>query len=294
MSNTSIKLPEESILFKHKQITCYAIRYAEQHTELMNHIYEGRKVSYTNHGFNGEAMVDYNKGAEYSYQVILWDNAHNQVIAGYVVNLVNETVENLGWDCLWLSRTFSNLSEIICGDAKTIMLEHSFVAPGYQKRSLALLLVWRGVVQLISQLCEKCYLIGLTGIPFRKFPAEVYSLYISCLRYSAYFTSKKHQIRSLYPFDETQHLSGEQIKKSKQVMSFNEMESFISSATGFPFKLPILFKNYTKHFSAEILDFAISDRSGSLSTLQRAEYEHRTPPKLLKKAPSQLVRSAVK
>lgn len=280
-TKTIDQLDNSTVLFHHKNLTCYAIKYAEQYPDLMQAIYAVRKLSYSNHGFNGDAMTDVNKGAKYSYQVILWDHSTNNIIAGYVLNLVNQTVETLGWDYLWLSRTFRNLEQFIKPDAPTIMLEHSFVKPDYQKISLALILVWKGVTTLVNKLFGKCYYVGLTGMPFRKYPKEVYSLYISCLRGSEFFNGGHYDVKSLFPFDETQHLSGEQIAQSKKHMSFCEMEKFISESTGFSFTIPTLLKNYTKHFNAEIIDFGISERTGSLMVLQFACYQPENNYKIL-------------
>lgn len=99
-------------------------------------------------------------------QLILWNVARRTIAGGYRLAAVNEVLSERGPAGLYTSTLFAYAPEFFRGLGAGAELGRSFVCPEYQRMSLPLTLLWRGIGALVLELrCSR--LLGAVSVSAR-------------------------------------------------------------------------------------------------------------------------------
>ena len=260
LTRDSLKRYQKHLVFEDRHYQCFCA-YGHEFDNLMQIIGEERSRA-----FNYHCGLD--RFDPYYLQVILWDNAKEQLIGGYRFALVDDFVKTKGWNSLYLNEHYHSLSNLLVLQGKTFELGRAFITPSYQKKMLALYLLGRGILQSFGRFPDYSYIIGSTSFSQQEINKKTQQLLIAGLRYGPYADNSFH-IMAKKPYQEDAELSDHLLRMCEQSLSFDQLNLFITTETGAPFKAPQLLHYYTKHFNARCLAYAINDPLNTVDVLQR-------------------------
>ena len=129
-------------------------------SRLMRKIGIGRTHAFARVG-EGNGDVDIDSFDEDYFQIIAWDKKNLRLAGGYRMGLVDEIVAEKGLAGLYSHQQFRYQTEFFEKvGLKTAEMGRTFVAEGYNGRSPALFLLWRGIAEFLYRRPEYRNLIG--------------------------------------------------------------------------------------------------------------------------------------
>ena len=266
MMNELEAIHEKSFLYSASDFDCYLADY-EDIPNLMHEIARLREETFRAIGEGTGKSLDQDEFDRHFKQLILWDKAKQRIAGCYRLGIGSEIIPKYGIKGFYVS-TLVNINESFSDKLlHTIELGRSFVALDYQKEVLPLVLLLRGLSDVVVRYPHINHFIGPVSIS-----AWYPKFYLSLI---ARFVAEKHAVED--------GLKGQVIPKTPFVPDFLKVDSdallrnnmgsvekfdkFLLRLSNGEYRLPTLYKKYLK-LNAKFLCFNVDpDFNDTLDSL---------------------------
>jgi len=156
-------LKKQFVLFSQGPFTVFfahpsALKY------VMEEIGRLREITFREVGEGTNKELDIDKYDSYYHQLFIWDNEQETIVGAYRVGMGSEIITKYGRKGFYTDSMFhygKPLNQIL---HKTVELGRSFIIKPYQGNSVALMLLWKGILQVLLQHENYRYLLGPVSI----------------------------------------------------------------------------------------------------------------------------------
>ena len=257
---------EKSFLYSTANYDCYLADY-DDIPNLMHEIARLREETFRAIGEGTGKSLDQDEFDRYFKQMFLWDTTKQRIAGCYRLGIGSEIIPKHGIKGFYVS-TLVNIDESFSEKLRhTIELGRSFVALDYQKEVLPMMLLLRGLSDVVVRYPEINHFIGPVSISswYPKF-------YLSLI---ARFVSEKHAIEDEYkgkvtprtPFEPDFLKVDPDVLLQNNMGSVDKFDKFLFRLSNGEYRLPTLYKKYLK-LNAKFLCFNVDpDFNDTLDSL---------------------------
>ena len=257
---------EKSFLYSTANYDCYLADYADI-PNIMHEIARLREEAFRAIGEGTGKNLDQDEFDVYFKQMFLWDTVKQRIAGCYRLGIGSEIVPKYGIKGFYVS-TLVNIDESFSDKlSHTIELGRSFVALDYQKEVLPMMLLLRGLSDVVVRYPEINHFIGPVSIS-----AWYPKFYLSLI---ARFVAEEHAIEEEYQGKVTPKTPfvPDYLKVDSDVLLKNNMngvdkfDKFLFRLSNGEYRLPTLYKKYLK-LNAKFLCFNVDpDFNDTLDSL---------------------------
>ena len=246
---------EKSFLYSASDFDCYLADY-EDIPNLMHEIARLREETFRAIGEGTGKSFDQDEFDTHFKHLILWDTTKQQIVGCYRLGIGSEIIPKLGIKGFYVS-TLVNFDEAFSEHlAHTIELGRSFVALDYQKEVLPLMLLLRGLSDVVVRYPNIRHFIGPVSIS-SWMPKFYQSMIVK-------YVTEKHPVEAelAHMATPTTPFHPNFLKVDANVLMRNNMDSvdkfdkFMFRLSNGTYRLPTLFKKYLK-LNAKFLCFNV-------------------------------------
>lgn len=142
------QIRDEHLLFEYAN---YEVYFAPPTVipNMMNEIGRMREVTFREVGEGSMKSIDTDSFDLYYRQLFIWDSAVNALVGAYRMGMGDEIVDKYGLAGFYTNSLFKMSDQMIPIMRNTIELGRSFVTKEYQRKSVSLLLLWKGILYVL-------------------------------------------------------------------------------------------------------------------------------------------------
>ena len=257
---------EKSFLYSASNYDCYLAEYQDI-PNLMHEIARLREVTFRAIGEGTGKSLDQDEFDQHFKQLILWDSEKERIAGCYRLGIGSEIIPQFGIKGFYVS-TLVHIDEAFSEKlSHTIELGRSFVALDYQKEVLPLILLLRGLSDVVVRYPEIQHFIGPVSIS-SWYPKFYQSLI-------AHYVAEKHPIDDNMismvtprtPFEPDFLKVNPDVLLRNNMGSIDKFDKFLFRISNGAYRMPTLFKKYLK-LNAKFLCFNVDpDFNNSLDSL---------------------------
>ena len=257
---------EKSYLYSASDYECYLADYKDI-PYLMHEIARLREETFRAIGEGTGKSLDQDEFDEHFKHMILWDAVKEKIAGCYRLGIGSEIIPKFGIKGFYVS-TLVHIDEAFSEKlSHTIELGRSFVTLDYQKEVLPLMLLLRGLADVVVRYPEINHFIGPVSIS-TWYPKFYQSLI-------AYYVSEKHPIEDNMismvtpktPFVPDYLKVDPEVLLRNNMGSIDKFDKFLLRISNGAYRMPTLFKKYLK-LNAKFLCFNVDpDFNNSLDSL---------------------------
>ena len=257
---------DKAFLYSTANFDCYLADY-EDIPNLMHEIARLREETFRAIGEGTGKSLDQDEFDAHFKQMILWDTVKQRIAGCYRLGIGSEIVPKFGIKGFYIS-TLVNIKESFSDKlAHTIELGRSFVALDYQKEVLPMMLLLRGLSDVVVRYPEINHFIGPVSIS-----AWYPKFYLSLI---ARFVSEKHaveeelkdQVTPKTPFVPDFLKVDADVLLKNNMNGVDKFDKFLFRLSNGEYRLPTLYKKYLK-LNAKFLCFNVDpDFNDTLDSL---------------------------
>jgi putative hemolysin len=123
-----------------------------------------REITFRRAGEGTGKIRDLDSFDDYYWHVLLWNKSRREVVGAYRAGNTAEILAQCGVEGLYTSTLFRYDESLFRKLGRALELGRSFVRPEYQRQYAPLLLLWKGIAQLIATHPETPILFGAVSI----------------------------------------------------------------------------------------------------------------------------------
>ncbi|MBF0487461.1 MAG: lysophospholipid acyltransferase family protein [Nitrospirae bacterium] len=266
-------LPEGQILVRHGQYTA-ASAYSWQIPSILREIGRLREITFRagNEGTGKAADSDQFDG--HYLHLFIWNSDKNEVVGAYRFGKTDEILMKQGIKGLYTSTLFKYGEQFLDKISPALEMGRSFVRQEYQRSYLPLLLLWRGIGQIVSDNPRYRYLFGPVSIN-KDYSGASAQLIVSFLKMTSYIPSLARYIRPKTPLRAESVPgwdSGSALSFVRDIDDISELVAAIGDSEGVahdqppaeltpPKGVPILLKQYLR-LGGKLIGFNIDHSFG--------------------------------
>jgi putative hemolysin len=123
-----------------------------------------REITFREVGEGTNKELDIDKYDNYYHQLFIWDHEQETIVGAYRIGMGEDIITRYGRSGFYTDSIFrlgKPLNPIL---HKTVELGRSFIIKPYQGNSVALMLLWKGILQVLIQNDAYRYLLGPVSI----------------------------------------------------------------------------------------------------------------------------------
>jgi len=161
--NEITHLKKEHTLFQQGPFTIFFAHPKELHY-VMTEIGRLREITFREVGEGTNKEIDIDKYDAYYHELFIWDNEQETIVGAYRIGMGAEIMAKFGRKGFYTDYMFQYgkpLNQIL---HKAVELGRSFIIKPYQGNSICLMLLWKGILQVLLQHDEYRYLLGPVSI----------------------------------------------------------------------------------------------------------------------------------
>jgi predicted GNAT family N-acyltransferase len=257
---------EKSFLFSASDFECYLADY-EDIPNLIHEIARLREETFRAIGEGTGKNLDQDEFDSHFKHLILWDKAKQKIVGCYRLGIGSEIVPKYGIKGFYVS-TLVNFSESFIPYLEhTIELGRSFVALDYQKEVLPLVLLLRGLSDVVVRYPNIEHFIGPVSISswYPKFYQSMIVKYVT--EKHPVSDDLAHMATPMTPFHEDFLKVDADVLMKGNMESIDKFDKFMFRLSNGQYRLPTLFKKYLK-LNAKFLCFNVDhDFNDTLDSL---------------------------
>jgi len=214
-----------------------------------------REITYRMVGEGTNKSFDLDHFDQYFGQLFIWDEEEKKIVGGYRVGKGRQLLDKFGIAGFYISTLFQIDPDFSAVLSVSIELGRSFIIKEYQKKTLSLFMLWKGILYLLLKNPEYRYLIGPVSMS-NEFLDVSKALAVEFLKAHYYNSDFAEYIHPNKPF--TSKIPG---KINKQLFlkyvgkDLSRLDRFIQNIDPV-YKTPVLFKKYLS-VNAEIIGFNV-------------------------------------
>jgi len=131
---------------------------------VMEEIGRLREITFREVGEGTNNELDIDKYDTYYHQLFIWDNEQETIVGAYRIGMGKEILTKYGRTGFYTHSIFQLKKPLNPILHKTVELGRSFIIKPYQGNSVALMLLWKGILQILIQNDAYRYLLGPVSI----------------------------------------------------------------------------------------------------------------------------------
>ncbi len=257
---------EKSFLYSSSDYECYLADY-EDIPNLMHEIARLREETFRAIGEGTGKNLDQDEFDSHFKHLILWDKAKQKIAGCYRLGIGSEIIPQFGIKGFYVS-TLVNIKETFADKLlHTIELGRSFVALDYQKEVLPLVLLLRGLSDVVVRYPNIQHFIGPVSISswYPKFYMSMIVKYVT--EKHPVSEDLAHMATPMTPFREDFLKVDADVLMKENMDSIDKFDKFMFRLSNGEYRLPTLFKKYLK-LNAKFLCFNVDpDFNDTLDSL---------------------------
>ena len=246
---------EKSFLYSASDFDCYLADF-EDIPNLMHEIARLREETFRAIGEGTGKSLDQDEFDAHFKHLILWDNAKQKIAGCYRLGIGSDIIPRFGIKGFYISTLFK-ISEAFSEKlSHTIELGRSFVALDYQKEVLPLMLLLRGLSDVVVRYPDINHFIGPVSISawYPKFYMSMIVKYVS--EKHPVSEDLAHMATPLMPFHPDFLKVDPDVLMKGNMESIDKFDKFMFRLSNGQYRLPTLFKKYLK-LNAKFLCFNV-------------------------------------
>ena len=266
MLNELEAIREKAFLYSTSDYDCYLADY-EDIPNLMHEIARLREETFRAIGEGTGKSLDQDEFDRHFKQMILWDKVKQKIAGCYRLGIGSEIIPKYGIKGFYVS-TLVNFDEAFAEHlSNTIELGRSFVTLEYQKEVLPLMLLLRGLSDVVVRYPEAKHFIGPVSISswYPKFYMSMIVKYVT----EKHSVSEElaHMATPMTPFHEDFLKVDADVLMQGNMDGIEKFDKFMFRLSNGQYRLPTLFKKYLK-LNAKFLCFNVDpDFNDTLDSL---------------------------
>ncbi len=257
---------EKSFLYSASDYDCYLADY-EDIPNLMHEIARLREETFRAIGEGTGKSLDQDEFDKHFKQMILWDKVKQKIAGCYRLGIGSEIVPKFGIKGFYVS-TLVNIDESFSDKlSHTIELGRSFVSLEYQKEVLPLMLLLRGLSDVVVRYPEINHFIGPVSISswYPKFYLSLIARFVS--ENHAVEDELKDKVTPKTPFVPDYLKVDSDVLLKNNMNGVDKFDKFLFRLSNGEYRLPTLYKKYLK-LNAKFLCFNVDpDFNDTLDSL---------------------------
>lgn len=250
-----MQIHDEAFLFNASDFDCYLADYKDI-PNIIREISRLREETFRAIGEGTGKALDQDEYDEHFDHLILWDHVKRQIAGSYRLGVGSKIMKDLGMKGFYISSLFHFNEAFADKFSCTIELGRSFVALDYQKEVLPLVLLLRGLSDVVVRHPEIRHFIGPVSIS-SWYPKFYQSMIVK-------YVTEKHPIGSELAgmATPTTPFIPDFLKVDPDVLMANAMDSvdrfdkYMFRLSNGSYRMPTLFKKYLK-LNAKVLCFNV-------------------------------------
>jgi putative hemolysin len=279
------KLPASCHLFSQDYLSVYCAK-AQQIPAVLHEIGRLRTIAFSKlKGIDRDkedsdvldSEIDLDEYDELYSHLFVWNKRSQEIISTYRLGFSDKIIAQAGASSLYTASLFHLQSDFFKYLGPAIELSRAFVKPQYQKNHTPLLLLFRGIGQIVYQEPQYRYLFGLVSI------SKNYSL--ASRQTIVAYLQKHNKFELLTPYATPYHPAEylKNISLSDLLNGINNIEDLklrIKNLESGKLSLPILMVKYLK-FNTKLVNYGIDPNFGDCLDLLCVTDLKNSDPKLL-------------
>ena len=257
---------EKSFLYSASDYNCYLADY-EDIPNLMHEIARLREETFRAIGEGTGKSLDQDEFDKHFKQMILWDKVKQKIAGCYRLGIGSEIIPKFGMKGFYVS-TLVNIDESFSDKlCHTIELGRSFVSLEYQKEVLPLMLLLRGLSDVVVRYPEINHFIGPVSISswYPKFYLSLIARFVS--ENHAVEDELKGKVTPKTPFVPNYLKVDSDVLLKNNMNGVDKFDKFLFRLRNGVYRLPTLYKKYLK-LNAKFLCFNVDpDFNDTLDSL---------------------------
>ena len=251
------KLTEENLLFKLENYKVFHAK-SEIIPNILKEIGRLREITYRKVGEGTGKSIDLDKYDSWYNHLFIWDVEAHCIVGAYRMGKGKELFEKYGIKGFYLQSLFKFNEKFYLTLEKSIELGRSFIRNEYQRKTLSLFLLWKGILYFLIKNPEYRYLIGPASISdaFSDFSKGliVEFLNANCVNKDI---AKLVTPRNSFEYNLADHIDVNVFLKFIG-SDINRLDKFIHDVEPEQ-RIPVLFKKYIKQ-NARIIGFNVDPK----------------------------------
>ena len=237
-------LTDKNLLFTLENYKVYHAK-SEIIPNILREIGRLREITYREVGEGTGKSIDIDKYDSWYTHLFIWDDDANCIVGAYRMGKGKELLEQFGMKGFYLQSLFKFNDKILPTLEKSIELGRSFIRKEYQRKTLSLFLLWKGILYFLLKNQEYRYLIGPVSIS-DSFSDFSKGLIVEFLKANCY---NKELSQYVIPRNEFNYNLADHIDVSVFLKFMNNdisrLDKFIHDIEPEQ-RIPVLFKKYIK------------------------------------------------
>ncbi|RDC61858.1 hypothetical protein AHMF7616_00447 [Adhaeribacter pallidiroseus] len=259
------QLSTENLLFTHQHYQVY-VAASSQIPNILREIGRLREITFREVGEGTHHETDLDVFDQHYEHLFMYDTRAQLIVGAYRLGIGKEIFQQFGRSGFYLHSLFKLKKHFIPILERSLELGRSFVRAEYQKKTLPLLLLWKGIAVFLTGKKHCQYLLGPVSIS-DYFSATSKSLIVEFIR-EHYFDHDLATLvtpRKKFRYRSSSYYSENILKKN--IHSVKSLDELIAEIEPRHLRLPVLLKKYLKQ-NAKIIGFNIDPKfSNSLDGL---------------------------
>ncbi len=224
---------------------------------IMTEIGRLREVTFREVGEGTNRRIDIDEFDLYYNQLFIWDDERRTIVGAYRVGKGKEIIERYGKKGLYIQSLFRIRNGFVPLLEQSIELGRSFIVKEYQRKTLPLFLLWKGILFFLIKNPEYRYLIGPVSISnrFSNYSKGVIINFMKAHYYDeefARFITPRNQLRVPISREDTDIIF-------EQGSDISKLDRFIQDIEPDDFRMPVLLKKYIK-LNGKIIGFNVDPK----------------------------------
>ncbi|MDQ4139467.1 MAG: lysophospholipid acyltransferase family protein [Bacteroidota bacterium] len=250
-------LKTASCLLRHHQYAVYMAR-QEEIPCVMREIGRLRELTFREVGEGTLQETDIDQYDAHYHHLFLFDHQAQLVVGAYRLGKGKEIYRKFGKSGFYLHSLFKMQPEFVPVLKQSIELGRSFIRPEYQKKTLPLLLLWKGISMYLNGKLSYQYILGPVSIS-NHFSRVSKALIVDFITHHFYDAGLAQYIkpRKKFRYRFSKHYPETLLQKN--IQSLHSLDDLIAEIEPKHMGLPVLLKQYLKQ-NARIIGFNIDPK----------------------------------
>lgn len=250
------RLNKSNFLFKYKSYSLYCAP-SQEIPYILNEIGRLREITFRQIGEGTNRETDLDEFDLYYNQLFIWDDNKECIVGGYRIGKGADIVHEYGIGGFYSHSLFKIKEGLIPILKQSLELGRSFIIQEYQRKSMSLFLLWKGVLYFLMKNPEYRYLIGPVSISnnYSTISKELIIRFIMT-HYFDWNLARFITPRKAFKFKSKDQNMNIIIENMDNI---NKLDKFIGDVEDLNTGLPVLLKRYIK-LNAKIIGFNIDPK----------------------------------
>lgn len=244
-------LPNKSRIINSRNFHIY-ITTQKESPHIVREICRLREITFREVGEGSGKKIDMDKYDAYYQHLFIWDSKAHRIVGSYRVGFGKDIIERYGKTGFYSNSLFKYNNEFIETLERSIELGRSFIEKNYQKHPLVLLLLWKGILEILIKNPNYRYLLGPVSISnnFSSISKEIIIMFLK-RKYYNYDQAKYVKARKPYKI---KHSDISKTLLDIDAAHLKDLDKLIQDIEPCNLKTPVLLKKYMNQ-NAKIIGF---------------------------------------